>query len=309
MSMIRVASEVWSSGSWIARKVYNTGILKRIDLGVPVISVGNIQAGGAGKTPIVIWLANELIRKGKKVCILTRGYGGNWERTSGVLFPGEKGSALDCGDEAALIRDSVPDAIIGVSSKRSIVFNQLSQSFQADVVILDDGFQHHKIKKDVEIVALTSDSRSETVYRDWPSSLGHADVCVWIKGNDKPDTHRPLVKAKYVLEKNKSDAKFWLVTGVARGHDVRLLAENAGYFIDRHLCFPDHAKYSRATIENILGQTRQHGAKVLLTGKDWVKWREFCQKDEAVVIIEPRIEFESGYELLEQALEKKIWKK
>jgi tetraacyldisaccharide 4'-kinase len=121
-----LASLLWSIGSWFAR-----GTAKRVVLSARVISVGNIQVGGAGKTPLVAHLARQGIKRGLKVCILCRGYGGAWEADGGVLPPQDSRAARpdgqNCGDEAALLHDLVPQAWIGVGADRAASFNEVKK--------------------------------------------------------------------------------------------------------------------------------------------------------------------------------------
>ncbi len=78
-----ILSILWSSASELINLLLKVGVLKGVSLGCRVMSVGNIQAGGSGKTPLVIQIAKEAVAKGLKVCILSRGYKSEWERTGG----------------------------------------------------------------------------------------------------------------------------------------------------------------------------------------------------------------------------------
>jgi tetraacyldisaccharide 4'-kinase len=303
---MRLLSFVWSSLSWLARRLIALRLIHPVSLPVRVISVGNIQAGGAGKTPLVALLANEAAEHGLSVCILTRGYGGSWERDGGVIVPGE--SKLDvgcCGDEPFLLHELAPKAVIAVGADRLSGFRHASELNRKnfDLVILDDGFQHWRIKKDFEIVAVTSKRRSEVLFRDFDSALKYADLLIWTKGESRPVVgERDVVRVAYKLPLPVAAAKYWLITGVADHAHVRSSAEAAGYIIEHETSFSDHTAYDESTVVNALKRASEAGCRILLTGKDWVKWRQYGVEQTAVTVLEPTLEFKEGKELWDRAL-------
>ncbi len=276
--------------------------MRRLD--ARVVSVGNLQAGGAGKTPLVAWIANEAHARGLKVCILTRGYGGSWEQQGGVICPEDRQlNPSDCGDEPALLHDRAPHAVIAVGADRAKQFEAVKERFRFDIVLLDDGFQHWKIKKDLEIVALTSAPRSRTFYRDWSSALRHAHLVIWTKGDRLPDTGGlPMARVHFRLRSVVNAPSIWLVTGVADGVSVVESAREAGYRVERHVSLSDHARYSREEAFEWIEQARRVGAKVALTGKDWVKWRALGVDPSSVDVLEPELEWVEGKETCNRLL-------
>jgi tetraacyldisaccharide 4'-kinase len=300
-----LASAVWSALSSLSRILVGLGVFQPERLDARVISVGNLQAGGAGKTPLVARIANEAHERGLRVCVLCRGYGGEWESRGGVLAPGApRVDARECGDEAALLHELAPHAWIGVGADRVAQFGAVRKRVPApiDLVILDDGFQHWKIQKDLEIVALTSAARTQALHRDWPGALRYADLVVWTKGDQRPATAgKPCVKVRY---RHASDgaAAVWLVTGVADAAQARSSIEAAGYRVVRHLPFRDHARYGQETVQRILDDAARDGLPVAVTGKDWVKWRDLGVPPGKVRVLEPELVFEEGRELWQSAL-------
>src|SRR5262249_46181792 len=147
------ASSIWSSASWLARSAAHRGLLRSKKLDSRVISVGNLQVGGSGKTPIVGQLAREAAERKLSVCILSRGYRGGWEKSGGLIEPGlPPVDPVAAGDEPALLQMLAPEAWIGVGADRIKQFERARKHFGRgfDLVLLDDGFQHWKIKKDLE---------------------------------------------------------------------------------------------------------------------------------------------------------------
>ncbi|MGZ3687657.1 MAG: tetraacyldisaccharide 4'-kinase [Bdellovibrionota bacterium] len=300
-------SEAWSMGSALARGLAHRGLLRTTALPCRVISVGNLQAGGAGKTPLVAQIAREAIERSFRVCILTRGYGGQWEKSGGLIAPDAREvDPVQSGDEAALLHLLVPTAWIAIGADRVRQF-QRAQSTSAtgfDLVILDDGFQHWKIRKDIEIVAVTSSSRSQRIYRDSNSALRSANLVVWTKGELRPDSGgRPFVRVRLELERDRNAAKgIWLVTGVGDSQGVLASAREASYQVERHFEFADHAQYDATRIREILEQAAQAGCRVALTGKDWVKWKSLGVAPESVTVLEPRVQFLEGRDVWDSAL-------
>ncbi len=133
--------------------MYDAGILRQSRLAGPVISVGNLTAGGSGKTPFVIYLAAAIHRLGATPVLLSRGYGRS-DKTPKVLAPGEEARNPACtlGDEPALMRRHAPYLWLGVSRNRHALGVQISRRAVRPVFILDDGFQHRRLGRSLDIV-------------------------------------------------------------------------------------------------------------------------------------------------------------
>ena len=121
---------------------------------VPVIVVGNISVGGCGKTPLIIALANQLINRGLKVAIVSRGYGAKSDHYP--LQVDLNSCASTCGDEPLLIRHSMPvdNSIVVVDPNRSRAVTYALQQLNCDLVLCDDGLQHYKLHRDTEIAVI-----------------------------------------------------------------------------------------------------------------------------------------------------------
>jgi tetraacyldisaccharide 4'-kinase len=293
------ASFLWATGTACARFFSKP----KTRLPAKVISIGNIQVGGAGKTPLVAFLAGQAHERGKQVCILTRGYGARWEKTGGMISPHESGlSPTDCGDEALLLHELAPHAWIGVGADRARQFQAVVDAVQAqgrariDLVVLDDGFQNHRLEKDLDIVALTSAHWGQKIFRDFRSALKRAHLLVWTKGDERPrglaNLGKPLVRVQMQLDPPVFASRFLLITGLADGAQARKSMELAGYRIEKHLTFPDHARYASIVTQTILDDARAQGLKLLMTGKDWVKWRALVGenlKGSVIEVVEPQL--------------------
>jgi tetraacyldisaccharide 4'-kinase len=304
---IRSASFVWNVLTNTTRSLKRFRIITPEKLDSKVISVGNIQAGGAGKTPLVAQIAKEAHQRGMSVCILSRGYKGKWEHSGGVLMPGQVDvKPQDCGDEPALLHELVPHAWIGVGADRLQQYQEVlkKRGKPIDLVLLDDGFQNRRIHKDVEVVAVTSAQPGEVFFRESAQSLKNADLIVWTKGETRPLTFDvPLVRVRYSLPPCNAKQPLWLVTGIADGRSAHHLAVRSGYPIRKHVDLRDHFQYSRSEIRKILDQAQlDGGSKIALTGKDWVKWKYQGVDSSEVIILEPELIFEEGRELWSKIL-------
>lgn len=136
--------------------LYAAGVLPRRHLPGPVLSVGNITMGGTGKTPLVLYIAQVLTQRGFQPAILTRGYKRVQSNETRILAPGEgvSSAARVLGDEPAVMRRHLCSAWMGISKNRFRAGSIISQKLRQAVFILDDGFQHRKLYRDLDIVIL-----------------------------------------------------------------------------------------------------------------------------------------------------------
>ncbi|MDE0186434.1 MAG: tetraacyldisaccharide 4'-kinase [Candidatus Poribacteria bacterium] len=144
----------------VRNRLYSSGMLKVKRLPCPIISVGNIVAGGTGKTPTVIWIAKHLQTKGYPVAVLLRGYGRQYRSAMTVVSDGNQilGCVEECGDEAMMIARAVPGCIVIVGKNRydagCAAIRMMGVS--TGVLILDDGFQHRRLYRGLDIVTVDS---------------------------------------------------------------------------------------------------------------------------------------------------------
>ncbi len=139
---------------------YRAGVLQSYALPVPVIVVGNINVGGSGKTPVVIWLVNQLKQQGYKPAVISRGYGGNATQATSVTSASLPSIV---GDEPVLIasRSACP---VWVGADRVDAATELLKAHpECNVIISDDGLQHYRLKRDFEI-AIDDNTGQQTLY-------------------------------------------------------------------------------------------------------------------------------------------------
>ncbi|MBT9591116.1 MAG: tetraacyldisaccharide 4'-kinase [Thiobacillus sp.] len=156
---------LFSVVSGLRRLAYRRGWLKAISVGVPVIIVGNITAGGSGKTPLVIWLVNWLRAQGYRPGVVSRGYGGS---ARGCVEVRPDSLAAEVGDEPLLIRAKT-NAPVVVGRDRVAAARMLIAHHQVDLIIADDGLQHYRLHRDIELAVVDA---ATGLGNGWPLPAG-----------------------------------------------------------------------------------------------------------------------------------------
>lgn len=268
---------------------YDAGLLKSHSYSKPVISVGNITAGGTGKTPFTIYLAKLLGKHGKKVAIISRGYG---RQSKGLLLvsDGQKNNADTKlhGDEPALIALKVPQAIVAVCEKRSIAIESLQNKYEIDFFILDDAFQHRAVNRDIDIVLLHKKSFVNRVVlpsgllREFYFNLKRADI-IFSNEEGKPDYMKVDYQMGHLLnlnfEKVLSLEHFKMdciaFAGIAYPGNFKNGLLQKEISVKKFIPFKDHYFFNEYDIDFLIDQCKSFKVSTLLcTEKDMVKIRQ-----------------------------------
>lgn len=302
----RIASIVWSGVNHAARFARKREWIESEKLPARTIGIGNLQAGGAGKTPLTIRLARDAVAQGLQVAVLMRGYRSAWERTGGILSPYEPAPSPElCGDEPALIHDQVPEAWIGVGADRIAQFEKMQSQATLktgrhfDLILLDDAYQHWKIRCDQYVLAITDAEVGEFIFRDSFKAVSPNDLIVLTKGDSFPTelaNHPHQVKARYRVKAGDPAKRYRFVAALGDPERARASFVKAGYAVEGMTVFPDHHAFSASEIERILEEASALRETVLLSGKDWVKWRALGTDPASVEVVEPEIEISEGTE-------------
>jgi tetraacyldisaccharide 4'-kinase len=293
--------------------------LKQKRLASPVISVGSISAGGAGKTPMVLMLAKILRHRGYAVRILTRGYKRSSEMTSRVE-PFD--DAAWQGDEPVLLaqRSGVPVFVGADRYEAGMMAEQDEPSEKMVVHLLDDGFQHRKLARDVDIVLLTQADVEDTLLpagnlREPLSAIAEADVVVLRE--EEAASLRSVVAG---LSGDKKTPAIWVVRrslslgeggdvalptkplafcGIARPESFTKMLAAQGYEPTDTMIFPDHHAYGDGDIRRLIERARQVEANgFVTTEKDAVKLTPILR--DHLETIGPVVVARLGVELLDE---------
>lgn len=249
--------------------LYDRRVLVSRRLQTPVISVGNLSAGGAGKTPFVIALGQLLQERGIKFDVLSRGYR---RKTRGVLVVEPGGTAADFGDEPLLIARRLDVPVI-VGESRYQAGRIAEQKFQHQLHILDDGFQHRSLARDFDIVLMTPDDFHDRLLpsgrlREPLSSLERADAIV-VQGNLNVD--HPALKQKLVWRVERRIliseplAAPVVFCGIARPEQFFAQVRAAGITPAAELSFGDHHAYQQDDVQRLQKLRTKLGSDGFLT--------------------------------------------
>jgi tetraacyldisaccharide 4'-kinase len=298
---LRGASLLYRLSILLRNRLYDLGFLRQEKLPCPVISVGNITVGGTGKTPMVIYLANLLKDKGFRPAVLSRGYKGKTKAPINIVSDGKRlfMKPEDCGDEPALIAKALNGVPVLTGSQRVLTGRVAMEQFGADILILDDAFQHRQLARDVDIVLLNTGKPLGNGFllpagplREPPSSLKRTDFIVRT-GADTPITavssskpeYRALHQAvaivngatgrDYPLE-NLRGRRVCAFAGIGSPDAFRKTLTEIGAEVVAYLPFPDHHAYSREDIREIQKRAVEEKADMIVTTeKDGVKLSRF----------------------------------
>lgn len=293
---------------WARNKMFDKGILSSTSFNLPLIDVGNLSAGGTGKSPMVEFIARHLKDK-YKVAVLSRGYK---RKTSGYTLANASSTDIEIGDEPLQLYNKLPDITIAVGEERIVAIPQLLQDRpDTDVIILDDAFQHRYIRPGLEIL-LTEYSHLFT--RDWylptgdlrdaPASYKRAHIIVVTKcppsldNNEKEKIIRELKPLQHqtvffttieyahpyhIVTKEvrylDQQTEILMISGIANPRPLKqYIASNSAacydiLFNDHHIYTIDDLKEIRRRFENIAADK-----KILITTeKDAVRLKKFHQ--------------------------------
>jgi tetraacyldisaccharide 4'-kinase len=281
----------------LRRLLFQIGIFSSIKFPVPVIIVGNISVGGTGKTPFTLWLAEQLLADGWHPGIISRGFGGSGSTPQEVLANSDPAIA---GDEPVLMaqRNLCP---VWISRDRPAAAQALLNTHpECDVILSDDGLQHYRLQRDVEIVVVDGVRRFGNglllpagPLRETTSRLRKVDAVV-INGGTVADGEY-LMQLEGVhfynllnpeISATPADFKEQTVHAIAGiGHPERFFRhlENMGLTLQTH-AYPDHHRYTAADL------SFADANALLMTEKDAVKCREFADEKCWVLRVEAHLD-------------------
>ena len=304
--LLWTASQLYGTAVAVRNRLYDLGILRSHSFSLPVICVGNITAGGTGKTPHVIWLAEKL-SAGSGVAVLSRGY---LRKSRGFMRVTPESTTAEAGDEPLLMAGSLPDARVFVDRDRVNGIREILRAFPETVVlVMDDGFQHRAVKAGMYII-LTDWGRLMTrdrllplgLLRESVSAIKRADAVIVTK--TPPGTSREQLEAvrKELQAAGSGESVFFtefaygmpvhlysgqvceirsttsilLVTGIANPAPMtEYLSSIAGSVT--HLSFPDHHAYTGEDMEKITAAFDAISSTdklIVTTAKDGVRLKE-----------------------------------
>ncbi len=319
-------------------RLYDWGWTRQYTLPCRVVSVGNLTVGGTGKTPVVIWIAEYLLARGFRVGVLSRGY----RRHSGVpQLMVSDGRALladpmEAGDEPYLIAARCRRAVVAVGADRYRLGRWVLEQFPLDYVLLDDGFQHRSLRRDVDLLLVdASDATGLHALlpagrlREPLSSVSRASAIILTRAETDHDVAaiRALLGAAagadVILIRTRFDADGYveagsgalrglkeavgkralIFSGIGNAASFRRLLIRHGVKVEEEIVFPDHHAYSRADMDHVRKRATRCRADLLVTTeKDAVKITSFLGTKEPVWAVRLGTEIVEGRERLEKLI-------
>ncbi len=250
---IGLLSFLWSSLNFFRRKFATPKVLKKKS-----ILVGNLQAGGAAKTPIIIALAQTALAKNIKVAVVSRGYG---RKSTGlqIASPGEKVEFERFGDELTEVRLQVPEVWICACNDR----NEAAQKLEnVDLILFDDGFQNLKFKATFTILCLTDASRFQSIFRDFDSQAAFADIVIKTKAR--------LPTVQFGLETTPT-VPVSVILGVADPKELLANWKTNGMQVMNTFVVKDHSAFEPTVVRDWILHQEKMGFRVVTTQKDSVR--------------------------------------
>lgn len=277
-------SWLYGLASGLIRLCYRIGIKRAWRAPVPVVVVGNLTAGGNGKTPVVIWLVEQLAQRGIQAGVVSRGYGGKAERYPLLLT--SHTTTEQAGDEPVLIfqRTGAP---VAVSPNRSEAVQALLAAHPVDIVITDDGLQHYALARDKEIVVIDGVRRFGNGWwlpagpmRERASRLRTVDAVI-VNGGEALPGEIPMRlipgQAVNLLTGERQDVSQLpaLVAMAGIGHPPRFFAtlEQCGARLEARIPLADHQALSLTDVDPLVTVNQN----LIMTEKDAVKCRAFAK--------------------------------
>ncbi len=319
--------------------MYQWDCLPQHQLCKPVVSIGNLTVGGTGKTPFVMWLATFLHSKGKRVAILSRGYGRS-KATGNVLVSDGNGVMQDwrvAGDEPTMIARHCPWAIVAVGPNRYDLGVWVLEQVECDCFVLDDGYQHLQLHRDLDIllfdatdvkglsgmlpagrlreplatarhadvIGLTN-SRTHTISQPVQACLEHAlaqSISPMVLMNT-PKYLQHLVTLEMHPVEFLFNVPLLVVSGIANPRSFRDSLLDCGLQVHQEVRFPDHCAYDEADVQYIRQKMADSQCLgVMMTEKDSVKLQEWFSREEAVWFLVMDVRFVAGENIVEEHLQ------
>jgi tetraacyldisaccharide 4'-kinase len=277
---------LFGAGAALRVDLYRRGLLRRSRLSGPVISVGNLSVGGSGKTPLVARIAEILRDAGEPVAVLSRGYGGSFRGDALIVGDGASvlADASQAGDEPVMLARALRGVVVAVGPRRDRVGRAVEARFGRRVHVLDDGFQHLRLARDLDVLSVGENDLDDRPLpagrlRERPGASGRADVlCVWSPSSMADDertfrvSRRPL--GFFDLEGNArpAPARPFLLAGIANPERFWADICSAAPGVAGRAGFPDHHRFTPGEIRRVAEEARRLAADAIVTtAKDAVR--------------------------------------
>jgi len=289
--------------------LYDRGCLRARRLARPVVSVGNLSAGGSGKTPFVMLLGELLKARGVKFDVLTRGYG---RKSRGVRLVDPGGLPEEFGDEPLLIARKLEIPVI-VGEDRYLAGRFAESRFGLDLHLLDDGFQHRALARDFDIVLVTPQDATDQLLpggrlREPLRSLRRSDAVVLAggsSGDSFPLDGKLVWRVRRGIRLEAVPSRPVLFCGIARPENFVLQLRAAGIEPAAQAFYRDHHSYREKDVRELLElKQRSEAGGFLTTEKDAVNLGGFFSALQPISVVPVRMELVDAAKVVDTILDK-----
>ena len=287
----------WQANSFISKLLYPLGwlygratqwrlrLIKAQKVAIPVICIGNITAGGTGKTPVSLSIAKMLFAEMYHPFFVTRGYGGKLQN---VIVNNKKHSAADVGDEPLLLSQQAP-VVVNANRYQAA---QTAYDEGADVIIMDDGYQNPSLYKDLSFLVFDGNYGigngkiipAGPLRETFADGVKRADALI-ILGKDKHNlaarSNLPVFYGHTEAAQTLSDKTQNILAFAGIGHPQKFYhtLSQQGFNVVETIDFPDHHFYTRGELDKIIQKAHELKASIYTTSKDYVKIPPLFQAD------------------------------
>jgi len=276
-------SWLYGAGASLHRGFYARGPGHATRLGCRVVSVGNLVVGGSGKTPTAAWIAAALRQRGHRVVLASRGYGGSASAGSGVEVVSDGRHVLSraevAGEEPMWLAAHAPGVPVLVGRRRDVVGLRAVSAFGAQILVLDDGFQHHRLARDVDLVTIHGRAGFGSArvlpkgpLRERMATLARADALLVVDGPLRQEDEARLAEVaadlpRFAVERRASGlrplvggpslpvdlegAEVGMLCGIARPASFRETLVSLGARVVAERSFPDHHRFQPGDLKGL----------------------------------------------------------
>jgi tetraacyldisaccharide 4'-kinase len=337
LAPLLLAEGLFRAGAAARGALYDLGILARARADAPVVSIGNVAVGGAGKTPVAIAVAGRLAARGRRVAVLSRGYGA-LRADARIVSDGARVllGAADAGDEPTLLARRLPGVAVLCGPRRAALAATAVATLGADALVLDDGFQHRALARDLDVVVLDAANPFGNGHllprgpnREPRRALSRAGL-VWLSRVDQADAsaldalralareatgraavesrHAPIDVVDGTLARSLGraalrGARVLAVSGLARPGAFRRTLADLGAEVVGERVFPDHHRFTDGELDEALRAADGARARAVMTEKDAVRLEPARAADPRLCAVRIEAEVVRGEDLLAQALD------
>lgn len=326
LSPLLPVSWLYGLGAIAHRAAYGRGLLRPVRLPCRVVSVGNLTVGGAGKTPTAAWLAAALHARGHRVALASRGYGRRGGDDVVVVSDGRhvRARAEHAGDEPLLLAAHAPGVPVLVAADRAMAGWRALSVFGSEILVLDDGFQHHRLARDVDLVVFDGETGfgvggclPHGPLREPARALRHADAVGVIdgplgerherrvarvapdtfhfRGRRRPTSLRHLSGADRTDPSALAERSVGLLCGLGRPAALRRSVEALGARVVAERSFGDHHRYRPRDLDGLADEAPMW----VTTEKDALKIPDAWSRGADIRVLAIELEVEDEAALLE----------